>query len=218
MSHWDRTCNSTEEWSFLNYHKNTLKRPDISWHFDSVELIEIAMIYFKLQRDAGCEIKQELPSKDLSNMLHKAFGMADCALIERIFTALDSITSSVPLRNWISAMSLFLRGSLTQKILYCFKVYDVGGKNEIRREHMINLMKKAVYQQKEELGDEAVKDLVDIIIKKMDLDKDGIISYADYSKSVQKEPMLLECFGPCLPDRKHVYAFLTTFTDKIKNA
>lgn len=217
MPHWDRTCDSTEEWSFLNFHKDTLKKPDLRWHFDREELNAIAVIYFKLQREAGCDIKQELPSKSLSTMMHKAFGMADDALIERIFSALDSITNTVPLKNFISAMSLFLRGSLKQKIKFCFKVYDVSGKNEIRREQAVSLMRKFVYKHHEEDVDEAVKDLVDIIIKKMDLDKDGIISFDDYSLTVKNDPMLLECFGQCLPDRKHVYAFLLTFTHKIKD-
>ena len=218
MVRYDRTCDSTEEWMFLNYHKDILKQPDISWHFDKTELKEIAMIYFKVQRDAGCELKSELPSKAFSDVLHKAFGMADSFLIERMFRALDSITSTVSLKQWINAMSLFLRGSLAQQILYCFKVYDASGKNEIRREQMVNLLRKSVYKHQDEDVDEAVKDLVDIIIKKMDLDKDGILSYADYSQSVRNDPMLLECFGPCLPDRKHVQAFLTTFTDKIKES
>jgi Ca2+-binding EF-hand superfamily protein len=212
---YDRTCDSTEEWSFLNYHSETLKKPDPSWRFSRVELYEIAIIYFKLQKDAGCELKQELPIKNFSNVLHKAFGLADDMLIERIFSALDSITSTVPLKNWIMAMSLFLRGSLQKKIDFCFKVYDISGKNEIRREHMVSLLRKFVFKHQDEDVDEAVKDLVDIIIKKVDHDKDGIISFDDYSRTVLEEPLMLECFGQCLPDRKHVYAFLITFTDKI---
>lgn len=213
---YDKTCDNTEEWSFLNYHKETLKKPEPSWRFNRVELYEIAIIYFKLQRDAGCDLRQELPSKSFSDVMHKAFGFADDSLVERIFSALDSITSSVPLRNWIGAMSLFLRGSLKEKIEFCFKVYDTSGKNIIRREQMLNLLRKFIYKHQEEDVDEAVKDLVDIMIKKMDHDKDGMISFEDYAKTVHDEPLMLECFGHCLPDRKHVYAFLVTFTDKIK--
>lgn len=217
MPHYDRTCDSTEEWVFLNYHKDILKRPEKSWNFDREELIEIAIIYFKLQRNAGCDLKQELSSKDFSNVLHKAFGLADDALIERILSALDSVSSRVSLKSWINAMSIFLRGSLQQKIIYCFKVYDVRGKNQIRREQMVKLLRKSVYKHQDEHVDEAVKDLVDIIIKKMDLDKDGIISYSDFNQTVHKDPMMLECLGQCLPDRNHVHAFLLTFTDKIKD-
>lgn len=215
MNNLDRTCDSTEERAFLNYHKEILKRPDPTWFFERDELYAVAMIYFKLQRDAGCELKQELPNKNFSHVLHKAFGMAESALIEKIFSAL-SITNSVSLRNWISAMSLFLRGSLEQQIQFCFRVYDSAGKKEIRRDQMVNLMRKFVYKHQEEDVDEAVKDLADIVIKKMDIDRDGIVSFADYRSTVQNNWMMLECFGQCLPDRSHVYAFLTTFTDKIK--
>lgn len=213
---YDRTCDSTEEWSFLNFHKELLKRPDSTWHFNREELHAISLIYFKLQLDAGVNLKQDLPDKHFSNVLHKAFGMADDSLFKRICSALD-IISGVPLRNWISAMSLFLRGTLNQQMKYCFKVYANTGKNEIRREQMVNLMKKFVYKHQDEDVDEAVKDLVDIIIKKVDVDKDGIISFDDYRTTIQEEPMMLECFGQCLPDRNHVKAFLMTFTDKIKD-
>jgi Ca2+-binding EF-hand superfamily protein len=214
---YDRTSDSTEEWIFLNYHKHILKSPDPNWHFDKDELNEIALIYLKLQKDAGIDIKQELPTKSLSMILHKAFGMADDALMQRIFSALDEVTSTVTLRGWISAMSLFLRASLKQKIKYCFKVYDIANKFELRRDHLVHLMRTFVYKHHEEDIEEAVKDLADILVKKMDLDRDGIISYQDYITSVEQNPMLLECLGQCLPDRTHVYAFLLTFTDKIKD-
>lgn len=214
---YDRTSDSTEEWSFLNYHKDVLKNPDPSWRFNKDELNAVAMIYFKLQRDAGVDIKQELPAQSLGMVMHKAFGMADDTLMQRIFSALDQITITVSLRKWIYAMSLFLRGSLELKIKHCFMVYDITGKNELRRDQMVQLMKSFVFKHHEEDVEEAVKDLADIIIKKMDIDRDGIISFEDYRNSVLKEPMLLECLGQCLPDRAHVYAFLLTFTDKIKD-
>ncbi len=214
---YDRTCDSTEEWSFLNFHKDILKNPDPIWRFNKDELNAVAMIYYKLQRDAGVDIKQELPAQSLGIVLHKAFGMADDTLTQRIFTALDQITTAVLLRKWIFAISLFLRGSLEQKIKYCFNVYDITGKNELRRDQIVQLIKSFVYKHHEEDVEEAVKDFADIIIKKIDLDRDGIISFDDYRNSVLQEPMLLECLGHCLPDRKHVYAFLLTFTDKIKD-
>lgn len=216
ISHYDRTCDTTEEWSFLNTHKDLLKNTGKMWHFDQDEVHEIAMIYYKLLKESESGMKDELPSKNFSNFLHKAFGFADDSLIERIFVALDGITTHVSLKTYLSTMSLYLRGTMQEKVRYCFKVYDLGGKMEIKRDQMVNLLRRFVYKHQEEDIEESVKDLVDIIIKKIDLDKDGVVSFADYSSSVRKEPMFLECFGQVLPDRKHCYAFLTTFTDKIK--
>lgn len=56
-----------------------------------------------------------------------------------------------------------------------------------------------IQQPTEEDPDEGIKDLVEITLKKMDLDHDGRLSYQDYSEAVRNEPLLLEAFGPCLP-------------------
>lgn len=58
------------------------------------------------------------------------------------------------------------------------------------------------------------QDLVDVILKKMDIDRDGKLSYNDYKTSVLKNPMLLESLGPVLPPRPFTLGFLTTFTKK----
>ena len=42
--------------------------------------------------------------------------------------------------------------------------------------------------------------MVDLVLKKMDEDRDGKISESDYVCTVKKEGLLLEAFGHCLPD------------------
>ena len=43
------------------------------------------------------------------------------------------------------------------------------------------------------------QDIIDLTLKKMDVDKDGRICFDDYEETVKNEPLLLEAFGPCLP-------------------
>lgn len=52
------------------------------------------------------------------------------------------------------------------------------------------------------------------LFKQLDRDADGIISYADFKKSVEANPLLLECLGPCLPDPESAAAFLTTISSR----
>merc|ERR1712032_1788957 len=54
----------------------------------------------------------------------------------------------------------------------------------------------------EDDGDEGVKDLIEMTMKKMDEDKDGKVSFADFEVTVKNEPLMLEAFGPCLPTLK----------------
>ena len=34
-------------------------------------------------------------------------------------------------------------------------------------------------------------------LRKMDNDRDGKISFSDFSLAVEKEPLMMEAFGPC---------------------
>lgn len=51
-----------------------------------------------------------------------------------------------------------------------------------------------------------------MVLKKMDVDKSGVISYENYRAAVTNQPLLMESFGQCLPDRLSTQSFLTTFT------
>lgn len=62
----------------------------------------------------------------------------------------------------------------------------------------------------EEDPDEGVKDLVEIVLRKLDKDRDGKISLKDFQESVYEEPLLLEAFGRCLPTERARDTFLTT--------
>ena len=60
----------------------------------------------------------------------------------------------------------------------------------------------------EEDQDEGVKDLIEMTLRKMDLDKDGRVSFSDWKETIRMEPLLLEAFGPCLPNNKAAEVFL----------
>lgn len=52
--------------------------------------------------------------------------------------------------------------------LDCFHVYDLNGDNYISREEMFHMLKDSLIRQpSEEDPDEGIKDLVEIILKKM---------------------------------------------------
>ena len=68
------------------------------------------------------------------------------------------------------------------------------------------------FQGLEEDQDEGVKDLIEMTLRKMDLDKDGRVSFADWKETIRLEPLLLEAFGPCLPNNKAAEVFLQKST------
>ncbi|XP_074938940.1 calaxin isoform X1 [Phalacrocorax aristotelis] len=136
--------------------------------------------------------------------LHSAFGMTDDMIMDRVFRTFDRDNNScISVVEWVEGLSVFLRGTLEERIKYCFEVYDLNGDGYISREEMFQMLKNSLLKQpSEEDPDEGIKDLVDIALKKMDYDHDGKLSFMDFEKAVRDENLLLEAFGPCLPDIK----------------
>ncbi|KOB65674.1 EF-hand calcium-binding domain-containing protein 1, partial [Operophtera brumata] len=54
-------------------------------------------------------------------------------------------------------------------------------------------------------------EFVDIMLKRMDRDLDGVINFDDFHESVVRTPPLLESLGYCLPERQAVYSFIATW-------
>jgi len=141
--------------------------------------------------------------------------MTDDIIMDRVFRAFDKDSDSyVSMEEYVKGLSVFIRGNVEEKLAYCFDVYDLNGDGYISREEMFHMLKNCMIKQpSEEDPDEGIKDLVEITLKKMDHDHDSRLSYKDFEKSVKEEPLLLEAFGPCLPDNKCKLAFLATFSD-----
>ncbi|XP_053190079.1 calaxin [Scomber japonicus] len=143
------------------------------------------------------------------SILHNSFGMTDDMIMDGVFRTFDKDNDGfISMKEWIEGLSVFLRGTLDEKIKYCFHVYDLNGDNYISREEMFHMLKNSLIRQPtEEDPDEGIKDLVEITLKKMDHDHDGRLSFADFENAVREENLLLEAFGTCLPDTAGIEIF-----------
>ena len=54
----------------------------------------------------------------------------------------------------------------------------------------------------EEEGDEGVKDLIDMTLRKMYMDRDGRISFTDFQKTVARKPLIMDLFESYLPNSR----------------
>lgn len=197
---------------FRNKHKLRLVELSRRIHFSADELDCLVQIYFKMIRNARTRIMTRL---QFQAVLSGVLGMYDNFLFDRINYALDKTTQNVTLETFVCAMSLFARGTLQERIEYCYTVYDVLGEGYIKREQLMLLLKFGLFKHLKEEVEEAVKDYADRLIKKVDLDRDGLISFGDFCETVKTHPNLLEMMGNCLPDRSSVYTFLYTFTSSL---
>ncbi|XP_054997302.1 calaxin-like [Sorex araneus] len=144
-------------------------------------------------------------------ILHSIFGMTDDNLMNRVFFAFDKDKDNfINVKEWVKGLSVFLRGTFEEKLKFCFEAYYLNGDGYISREQIFDMLKNSLNQlSNEEESYEGIEELVDITLKKMDYDNDGKISFADFEKAVKEERLLLEVFGPCLPEAKNCLEFET---------
>ncbi|KAM8770269.1 calaxin-like [Rhynchonycteris naso] len=161
--------------------------------YDLVERADMRLDNVGLDRDA------------FRTILHALFGMTDDKLMNRVFFAFDKDSDNcINVNEWVKGLSVFLRGTLEEKLKFCFEVYYLNGDDGcISQEEIFDLLKNSLYQQspEEETGD-GIKELVDITLKKMDYDNDGKISFADFEKAAKEDRLMMEVLGQCLPEAK----------------
>lgn len=198
--------------SFIRMHYGAIKKLLEVTHFTWPEIDALAIIYSKYLNEFGMK-REQMDISQFRAFLQSTFQINDDFIVDRIFWILDrNMTYVVPLETWVKSLSLFLRGTLDEKMQFCFSVYDLAGKGKIKRNDVIKLTRKYFMSARDELVEIAIKDFADILVKKLDVDGDTEVSYIDYSTSVRRQPELLECFGRCLPDILCTIEFLKTFT------
>ncbi|XP_021188049.2 calaxin [Helicoverpa armigera] len=210
----DNTLDPMEEIRFRKKHGANWLEIQKDTHFTFNELEHIMVIFFKIQkRDERCPGTDLITRNHFRDVLHNGLGMTDAYMMERVMVALDRGTSPhVTMATFAKAMSLYLRGDLEERIAYAFTCYDLLGEGQLRRETMYQLMKKSIAKaSRDDDVEEAVKELVDIMLKRMDPDLDGVINFQDFHDSVLKTPSLLESLGYCFPERPAVFAFIATW-------
>jgi hypothetical protein len=67
-----------------------------------------------------------------------------------------------------------------------------------------------IKQPGDEDPDESVKDLLELVLRKLDLDRDGKVSFQDFQMAIREEPLLMEAFGQCLPAERACQTFMAT--------
>ena len=184
--------------------KNLLKTAEQlfkSTHFTREETEKLLYKYRAITSDRIDRVK-------FRDLLHDTFGMSDDFFMDRVFRAFDKDTDGyLSQEEWVCGLSVFLRGTLDEKIKFCFFIYDLNSDGQISREEMFQMLKNTMVKQPtEEDPDEGIKDLVEMMFKRMDQGHQKV-TLDEYKATVTKERLLIEAFGPCLPQRKCVEEF-----------
>ncbi|XP_053617668.1 calaxin isoform X2 [Plodia interpunctella] len=200
-----------------------------STHFSKNELEALFSMYKKLVMSAQATAPPaaigQAPAKvdgidqgTFRDVMHNTFDLVtEETILERAWVTWERGPTggegALKFEAWVRGLSILLRGTDEERMAHCFAVYDLNSDGFITRDEMFLLLRNALLKQPgDEDPDEGVRDLVELVLKKLDVDKDGAVSLDDYRQAVEQEPLLLEAFGQCLPTRRQATAFLKTLS------
>ncbi|XP_066573220.1 Kv channel-interacting protein 1 isoform X2 [Amia ocellicauda] len=113
-----------------------------------------------------------------------------------LFNAFDSAhNGSVKFEDFVTALSVLLRGSVREKLQWTFNLYDINKDGYINKEEMTDIV-RAIYDMMGRytfpaLRQEAPRQHVDAFFQKMDKNKDGVVTLDEFIASCQEDENIM---------------------------
>jgi len=157
----------------------------------------------------------------MREILHVVFHITDDVMLDLVFHSFDRDNDGfVDDAEWLKGLSTMLRGTTEELIDWCYFVYDMNGDGGLAREELHHCLKGSLYPGYGIEGDEVdecERELVEIVMRQLDVDRDGQITRHDFEIACLKDPLMLVSIGPCLPPHQCIASFLALVTDKYRN-
>ncbi|EDV43196.1 uncharacterized protein Dana_GF16646 [Drosophila ananassae] len=200
MDNLDSTIDTMENSRFGAIYGGLIKDLAISSNMTPMEVNCLLMIYYKFAKVNGPGAKQ-MVKKQFYQLYLVLFNVANVQIIERTLLAITKDTKFVSPQAWISLFNLYITKDINVRMRFAFDVYDTKGTGVIDREQVGVACDKFFYGEDEDELNELKADMTEFIMKKFDIDKDGVISFEDYSSVVSQQPILVEFLGWLFPSR-----------------
>ncbi|KAI7801511.1 Kv channel-interacting protein 1 [Triplophysa rosa] len=113
-----------------------------------------------------------------------------------LFNAFDSShNGSIKFEDFVTALSILLRGSTTEKLQWTFNLYDINQDGYINKEEMTHIV-KAIYDMMGRftypaLKTDTTKQHVDAFFQKMDKNRDGVVTLDEFILSCQEDENIM---------------------------
>lgn len=183
-------------------------------HFDWEELESLCFVFHALTRTVP---KGKMLRKDFIEIMHSALDMTNTGNVDYSYKMYDlNNTSYISMEDWCRGLSVALRGTLDEKIKYCFQTYDRYGETCLKRKSLIWMVTENWKVTPESDTQVQVEELLEMVSTGIAADSEKGITERDFSKAVTKYPMLLQFLGEVLPPRPAVHTFLSTMLPRAR--
>ncbi|XP_037531897.1 Kv channel-interacting protein 4 [Nematolebias whitei] len=113
-----------------------------------------------------------------------------------LFNAFDTDhNGSVSFEDFVMGLSILLRGTVQEKLIWAFNLYDINKDGYITKEEMLDIM-KAIYDMMGKctypvLKEETPRQHVEVFFQKMDKNKDGVVTIDEFIDCCQNDENIM---------------------------
>ncbi|KAH8383898.1 hypothetical protein KR009_011129 [Drosophila setifemur] len=200
MANLDATIDNMENSRFIAIYGGLIKEMVANSELSQTDITCLLMIYYKFVKVNQSAVKQ-MTKKQFYQIFLVLFNVANVQVIERTLFAITKDIKYVSPQAWIQLFNLYITKDINVRMRFAFNVYDTKGTGVIDREQVGVACEKFFHGDDEDEINELRADMTEFLMKKFDLDKDGVISYEDYSTVVSQQPTLVEFLGWLFPSR-----------------
>ncbi|CAH2084922.1 unnamed protein product [Euphydryas editha] len=167
----------------------------------SLEMEEGDTIEVYQQQTGGALVKKgiHISIRDISNPVDpKNANTAQYA--HYVFNTLDQDRSGLlSFEEFVTGLSILSRGTLEEKLRWTFTLYDINGDGYITKEEMTEIV-TAIYDLMGKIvepmiDDEAVREKVERLFQKMDLNRDGVLTMDEFLDCCLRDEEITRSMG-----------------------
>ncbi|CAG5114893.1 unnamed protein product, partial [Candidula unifasciata] len=136
----------------------------------------------------------------MSQMMSR-FHITSLIMVNQMF---EAKRRSIPLEDYCWCICIFLSDDIDLKINWVFSVYDANDDGSLSRMELYILLKPCVLHSDEMETEEAIKDLIDIVMAVVDVNKNGSVDLEEFRILVKKNVLYIDLLGQCLPQKQAV--------------
>ncbi|KAH8361912.1 EF-hand calcium-binding domain-containing protein 1-like [Drosophila serrata] len=200
MEHLDLTLSNMENSRFVARYSSLIKEIAGNSNMSLADITCLVLVYYKFVKLLGPSAKL-MQKRQFYTIYLVFFGVSDIQVIERSMLALTKDFTFVGPQSWVQLFDLYTTDDINVRMRFAFEVYDTKGTGVIDREQVGVACDKFFEGDDEDEINELKADMIEFLMKKFDLDKDGFISFDDYSTVVTKQPTLIEFLGWVFPSK-----------------
>ncbi|XP_011500867.1 PREDICTED: EF-hand calcium-binding domain-containing protein 1-like [Ceratosolen solmsi marchali] len=212
----DMLNESTDEVIYRSKNKALFTNLVKTTRFNKRECEAACLIHRKIQN-----VYKTLNLAAFRDILHSGFDFTENrrhVLLDRIFSLFDKHNNlQINSKEWVTGLAKLLDNAIETRIHFGYGVYDLMKSNQLTKDQMFPMLRGCFIKlQPEEDADDMVKDMIDLLVKAIDINRDGDVSLEEMRDAVLKKNLLfVESMGPVFPSREAKHAFLSTITDRV---